>query len=63
VRALRVSLRSGTLRVVCQSQGNCELELWGAPRRADLLEQALGVRLRFDLGPVAASAAAKRLRA
>jgi exopolyphosphatase/guanosine-5'-triphosphate,3'-diphosphate pyrophosphatase len=63
VRAIKVLQRGETLRVVCQSQGNCELELWGAPRRADLLEQALGVRVRFELGPALAGAAAKRLRA
>jgi exopolyphosphatase/guanosine-5'-triphosphate,3'-diphosphate pyrophosphatase len=62
LRAVKVGVRGETLRIQCHAQGNCELELWGAPRRAELLERALGVRVRFELLPAAGSAA-RRLRA
>jgi exopolyphosphatase/guanosine-5'-triphosphate,3'-diphosphate pyrophosphatase len=52
VSAVHVSDRRGTVRIRCQAEGDCELELWGVPRRARLLEDVLGVRVKMDvLGP------------
>ena len=46
VRSLQVSGRGNTLRVRCQVSADAALELWAAPRRAELLERTLGVKVR-----------------
>lgn len=60
IRKLLVSERAGLLRVRCEAEGDCQLELWGAGRRLELLEQTLGVRLRVEAQPVAEEAALPR---
>lgn len=46
VSGLRVRARGGRLRVEAFAAGDTSLEAWGVPRRAALLEDALGVSLR-----------------
>jgi exopolyphosphatase/guanosine-5'-triphosphate,3'-diphosphate pyrophosphatase len=53
VRGLAVSERSGLLRIRAQADGDCELELWGAPRRTQLLEEALGIPVRVETVAIA----------
>jgi exopolyphosphatase/guanosine-5'-triphosphate,3'-diphosphate pyrophosphatase len=57
VESVQVSDRRGSVRVRCQSRGDCELELWGVPRRARLLEEALALRVRVEAEPSPAAAA------
>jgi len=52
VRGLEVSGRGDTLRVKCDVTADPALEIWGAPRRAELLERALGVKIRVGAGEV-----------
>jgi exopolyphosphatase/guanosine-5'-triphosphate,3'-diphosphate pyrophosphatase len=54
VTAVRVREREGTLRLRCEAGGDCELELWGVPRRSQLLEEVLGVKVRADVAGTAA---------
>jgi exopolyphosphatase/guanosine-5'-triphosphate,3'-diphosphate pyrophosphatase len=54
VRRLHVSARGGSLRVVCETDGDSELELWGAERRADLLAEELGAIVRVEPAPIEA---------
>ena len=56
VRGLTVSERGDSLRVRCEANGDCGLELWGAERRKDLLERMLGVRIRVEAQPAARAA-------
>jgi exopolyphosphatase/guanosine-5'-triphosphate,3'-diphosphate pyrophosphatase len=51
VRALHVTERGDTLRLHIHVAGDCALELWGAPRRAALLEEVLGIALKVDAVP------------
>lgn len=44
-----VRQRGGTLRLQCQAVGDSELEMWGVPRRAELLESVLGVKVRTEV--------------
>jgi exopolyphosphatase / guanosine-5'-triphosphate,3'-diphosphate pyrophosphatase len=62
VRDLRVADRRGTVRVKCVADGDCELELWGVPRRARLLEEVLGLRVRVEAEPAAPPAAVASVR-
>jgi exopolyphosphatase/guanosine-5'-triphosphate,3'-diphosphate pyrophosphatase len=39
--------RRGAVEVVIRSEGDPDLELWGARRKADLLEEVLGRKVRF----------------
>ena len=48
VRALAVSDRSSEIRIRAEADSDCELELWGAPRRTQLLEEALGLAIRVE---------------
>ena len=48
VRGLHVSGRGRSLRVRCDVTADPALELWGVPRRARLLEKALGVTLKVE---------------
>ena len=48
VRGLTASDRGNALRVRCEADGDCSLELWGALRRVDLLEQVLGVPVKVE---------------
>ena len=48
IRAVYVSERGGVLRLRCEADGNCDLELWGVPRRTELLEEALGRPVRVE---------------
>lgn len=47
VRRVSVERRAGVVTLVCEAAGNIELELWGARRRVDLLQDVLDVRLRY----------------
>jgi exopolyphosphatase/guanosine-5'-triphosphate,3'-diphosphate pyrophosphatase len=51
VRSVAVSERSGAFKIRLEVDGDCELELWGARRRAGLLEGVLGLSLRFEAPP------------
>jgi exopolyphosphatase/guanosine-5'-triphosphate,3'-diphosphate pyrophosphatase len=62
VRSLSVVDRAGVLRVRCEVEGDCELELWGVGRRTDLLEHVLGVPLRVEAA-VSVEVATPRRRA
>ena len=62
VRSLVVSEVSGRLRIRAEAEGDHELELWGAPRRTQLLEEALGLAVRVEAAAVEARSA-PRLRA
>jgi exopolyphosphatase/guanosine-5'-triphosphate,3'-diphosphate pyrophosphatase len=48
VRSVSLAQNGGTLRLVCSSQGDIELELWGARRRMDLLARVLGLDVRLS---------------
>jgi exopolyphosphatase/guanosine-5'-triphosphate,3'-diphosphate pyrophosphatase len=48
VRSFAITERGPALRVRLEMEGEGELELWGARRRVDLIEEALGVSLRFE---------------
>jgi exopolyphosphatase/guanosine-5'-triphosphate,3'-diphosphate pyrophosphatase len=54
VRALTARDRGGALRVQCEAAGDCELEMWGVPRRAELLEEELGCFIRVEARAVGA---------
>jgi exopolyphosphatase/guanosine-5'-triphosphate,3'-diphosphate pyrophosphatase len=60
VRRLSVSERAGLLRVRGEAKGDYELEIWGAARRTQLLEKALGLTVRVEM---TAAARPRRLRA
>jgi exopolyphosphatase/guanosine-5'-triphosphate,3'-diphosphate pyrophosphatase len=62
VRALTISARGDTLRVRCAVEGDCELEMWGVPRRCELLEAELGLSIRVE-APSPVGEVADRLRA
>jgi exopolyphosphatase/guanosine-5'-triphosphate,3'-diphosphate pyrophosphatase len=49
VRRLTVSERAGLLRVRGEAKGDYELEIWGAGRRTQLLEKALGLTVRVEM--------------
>jgi exopolyphosphatase/guanosine-5'-triphosphate,3'-diphosphate pyrophosphatase len=49
VRQLSVSERTGVLRVRGEAKGDYELEVWGAERRTQLLEKALGLSVRVEM--------------
>jgi hypothetical protein len=53
VRGLEVSGRGGTLRVKCDVTADPALEIWAAPRRAQLLERVLGVAIKVEAAEVA----------
>ena len=57
VRGLEVAGRGDTLRVKCDVTADPALEIWAAPRRAELLERTLGVRIRVEAGQVKEDAA------
>jgi exopolyphosphatase/guanosine-5'-triphosphate,3'-diphosphate pyrophosphatase len=63
VTGLKVSDRGSALRVRCEAEGDCALELWGALRRVDLLEQVLGVPVRVEAAAAAPGSAARAARA
>jgi hypothetical protein len=46
----RIVDRGGSLRLLCRTSGDSELERWGAARHVELLERALRrrMRLRFE---------------
>lgn len=47
VQAVRVSESDGVLRVRCEAATDCELEVWGATRRGDLLARVLKTAVRI----------------
>jgi exopolyphosphatase/guanosine-5'-triphosphate,3'-diphosphate pyrophosphatase len=61
VDALSVSERSGAVRILCNATGNSDLEMWGAPRRAELLSEELGRAIRIEARPAAGAAVATRV--
>ncbi len=50
VRALQVSARGSRLRVHLDVTADPALEVWGAPRRAELLERMLGMTIHVEAG-------------
>jgi exopolyphosphatase/guanosine-5'-triphosphate,3'-diphosphate pyrophosphatase len=48
IRSVAVSHRGSFLRIRYDAKGDCQLELWGAERRRDLLEHVLGVSIAFQ---------------
>jgi len=48
VSSIVVSERGGLLRIRCHVKGDSELEFWGVPGRARLLEETLSLRVRVD---------------
>jgi exopolyphosphatase/guanosine-5'-triphosphate,3'-diphosphate pyrophosphatase len=58
IRRLAFTERNGALRLRCEAVGDCQLELWGVPRRLDLMQQALGVAIRVEARPLEGAAAA-----
>jgi exopolyphosphatase/guanosine-5'-triphosphate,3'-diphosphate pyrophosphatase len=62
IRSLAVSERAGTLKVRCEADGDCELELWGVGRRTDLVEKALGCPVRVEAQPMAEATGGLRVR-
>jgi hypothetical protein len=54
VRSLAAVDRGSLLRVRCEAEGDCSLELWGALRRVDLLESVLGVPIKVEAHPALA---------
>ncbi len=55
IRTLTVTERAGTLKIHGEASGDCELELWGVPRRTALLEEALEMPVRIEVAVVAKS--------
>jgi exopolyphosphatase/guanosine-5'-triphosphate,3'-diphosphate pyrophosphatase len=51
VRSVTVSERGTALKLRLEVQGEGELELWGARRRVDLIEETLGVSLKLESQP------------
>ena len=49
IHGLQVSGRGNVLRVHCEVAGDPSLELWAVPRRAELLEATLGVKVHVDV--------------
>jgi exopolyphosphatase/guanosine-5'-triphosphate,3'-diphosphate pyrophosphatase len=49
IRTLTVAERAGTLKIRGLASGDCELELWGVPRRTTLLEEALDLPVRIEV--------------
>ena len=47
VEGVKIVDRHGLVRIRCQAQKDCELEVWGATRRSDLLARALKVPIRI----------------
>ncbi len=48
VRGMKVLKRGKELLIRCEADGNVDLEMWGALRRLDLLEEALGRKLDIE---------------
>jgi exopolyphosphatase/guanosine-5'-triphosphate,3'-diphosphate pyrophosphatase len=48
VRGLTAAERAGSLRIFCDVQGDCELEMWGVPGRLPLLEKEIGLPVRVE---------------
>jgi exopolyphosphatase/guanosine-5'-triphosphate,3'-diphosphate pyrophosphatase len=63
VKAVTVSRRADVLRIACETSGNSDLEMWGAPRRTALLEDELGLAVRVEAVRPAGHATVTRLRA
>ncbi len=60
VRRLSLQRQWGRLHVHCQVDGDCELEVWAAARRAKLLASLLGCEVRVDVARVKGRAAATK---
>jgi exopolyphosphatase/guanosine-5'-triphosphate,3'-diphosphate pyrophosphatase len=55
IRTLSVAERAGVLKIRGEATGDCELELWGVPRRTALLEEALELSVRIEVVATAKS--------
>lgn len=51
VRSIDLTTEGETLRIACSGIGNLDLEMWGARRRADLLQKALGFQVSIEAAP------------
>jgi exopolyphosphatase/guanosine-5'-triphosphate,3'-diphosphate pyrophosphatase len=58
VKGLGVTFRGGALRIRAYATGDASLELWGAPRRAELLGRVLDADVRVDVAEPPAAAPA-----
>ncbi|HEY6554695.1 MAG TPA: Ppx/GppA phosphatase family protein [Vicinamibacteria bacterium] len=63
IRAVSVVERAGVLKIRGEATGDCELELWGVPRRTALLEEALELPVRIDVVVTAKAGPARVLAA
>jgi exopolyphosphatase/guanosine-5'-triphosphate,3'-diphosphate pyrophosphatase len=48
VREIEIARRRGVLFLKCSGEEDMELEIWGARRRIDLLQRALGLEIRLS---------------
>ena len=63
VRGVKVLKRKKGLLIRCEADGNVDLEMWGARRRLDLLEEALGEKLDIETVSLRRRRAARKPRA
>jgi exopolyphosphatase/guanosine-5'-triphosphate,3'-diphosphate pyrophosphatase len=59
IRTLSVAERGGVLKIRGEATGDCELELWGVPRRTALLEEVLELSVRIEVVASAKSGPAR----
>jgi hypothetical protein len=60
IGSIHIAERGGTLHLVCQADGNHDLEMWGVPGRIQLLEEALGRPIHVESEETAARQGASR---
>ncbi|MFI5184204.1 MAG: HD domain-containing protein [Vicinamibacteria bacterium] len=60
VGAVAVTERGGVVRILCDAGGNSDLEMWGAPRRAELLSEELGRAIRIETRALAEAPVSSR---
>jgi exopolyphosphatase/guanosine-5'-triphosphate,3'-diphosphate pyrophosphatase len=48
VSDVRARVRNGEVRIVVQSQGDADVDLWSAERKVDLFEEVFGCKVRFS---------------
>ena len=58
VRKLVLEQRVGAWRLLCEAEGDWELELWGGKLGKDLLEQVLGLHINLEGARLVRSATA-----
>ena len=65
IRSVSVIVRAGTIHVRCRASGEVELEMWGADKRLDLIQRALGLPVKVIVARAGRriASAASRVRA